>query len=422
MKIRLLYGKNGLNINLPEDKTTVIAPKPVSLVSNPAEVLRQALRNPIGSPPLRSLISPEDTISIVFSDITRPMPYEIILPILLEELEAVPRENIILINALGTHRPNTQDELIEILGKDILSTYRVIQHDCHSKENLISVGTSKHGHDLLVNRHYIKSSVKILTGFIEPHLFAGFSGGPKAIMPGISGYETITSNHSPEMIGDKDSRFTRTAGNPIWEDMLDTALLSQPTFLLNITQTEHREITGVFAGDLEMAHQAGVDFVKQSAMIPVSNPFDIIISTSAGYPLDISMYQSVKGMVVATQIVKDGGAIILAAECAEGLPDSGEYKDILSLGNSPEEVLNHILSPGFLMQDQWDVQLQAQVCQRCSFHIYSDGLTDEEIRMAFAAPCTNIEALVGELINEYGSETRIAVLPAGPLSVPYIEQ
>lgn len=350
------------------------------------------------------------------------MPYEIILPILLEELGAVPRENITLINALGTHRPNTQEELIEILGKDLLSTYRVIQHDCHSKADLVSVGISKHGHDLLVNRQYMNSSVKILTGFIEPHLFAGFSGGPKAIMPGISGYETITSNHSPEMIGDKDSRFTRTAGNPIWEDMLDTALLSQPTFLLNITQTEHREITGVFAGDLEMAHQAGVDFVKQTAMIPVSNPFDIVISTSAGYPLDISMYQSVKGMVVANQIVKDGGAIILAAECAEGLPKSGEYKDILSLGNSPEEVLNHILSPGFMMQDQWDVQLQAQVCKRCSFHIYSGGLTDEEIRLAFAAPCTNIEALVGELINEYGSETRIAVLPAGPLSVPYIEQ
>jgi len=422
MKIKLLYGKKGLNINLPKDKTTVIAPKPVKPVHNPVEALRQALRNPIGTQPLRNFISPEDTISIVFSDITRPMPYEIILPILLEELRAVPRDTILLINALGTHRPNTQEELIEILGKDIHSAYRVIQHDCHSKENLVSVGTSKHGYDLLVNRHYCESSVKILTGFIEPHLFAGFSGGPKAIMPGISGYETITSNHSPEMIGDKDSRFTRTIGNPVWEDMFNAALLSQPTFLLNITQTEHREITGVFAGDLEMAHQAGVEFVKQTAMIPVSSPFDIVISTSAGYPLDISMYQSVKGMVVANQIVKDGGAIILAAECAEGLPGTGEYKDILSLGNSPEEVLNHILSPGFMMQDQWDVQLQAEICQRCAFYIYSDGLTDEEKRMAFATPCDNIETLVDKLIKEHGSETRIAVLPTGPLSVPYIEQ
>jgi nickel-dependent lactate racemase len=204
--------------------------------------------------------------------------------------------------------------------------------------------------------------------------------------------------------------------------MFNAALLSQPTFLLNITQTEHREITGVFAGDLEMAHQAGVEFVKQTAMIPVSSPFDIVISTSAGYPLDISMYQSVKGMVVANQIVKDGGAIILAAECAEGLPETGEYGDILKLGGSPEEILSHILSPGFMMQDQWDVQLQAEICQRCAFYIYSDGLTDEEIRMAFATPCDNIETLVDKLIKEHGSETRIAVLPAGPLSVPYIEQ
>ena len=422
MKTKLLYGKKGIDINLPEDKTTVITPKPVNLVNDPAEAVRQALRNPIGAQPLRNLISPQDSISIVFSDITRPMPYEIILPILLEELRVVPRENIILINALGTHRPNTQDELIEILGKDILDTYQVIQHDCHSKADLVSVGRSSHGHDLLVNRYYMNSSVKILTGFIEPHLFAGFSGGPKAVMPGISGFETITSNHSARMIGDKESRFTRTVGNPIWEDMLNTALLSQPTFLLNITQTEHREITGVFAGDLEKAHQAGVDFVRETAMIPVLGAYDIVISTSAGYPLDISMYQSVKGMVVASQVVKDGGAIILAAECAEGLPESGEYGDILKLGSSPEEILSHILSPGFMMQDQWDVQLQAEICRRCAFYIYSDGLTDEEKRRAFATPCDNIETLIDELINEYGSETRIAVLPAGPLSVPYIKQ
>ena len=165
-----------------------------------------------------------------------------------------------------------------------------------------------------------------------------------------------------------------------------------------------------------------MDFVKETAMVPVPSSYDIVISTSAGYPLDISMYQSVKGMVAASQVVKDGGAIILAAECAEGLPESGEYRDILSLGKSPDEVLDHILSPGFMMQDQWDVQLQAEICQRCSFYIYSDGLSDEEKRLAFAAPCHDIERLVDELIKEYGDETRIAVLPAGPLSVPYIEQ
>ena len=422
MNIKLHYGKNGIDIDLPDDKTTVIKPKPVSPLSNPTEAVRQALHNPIGSLPLRDLVSSEDTISIVFSDITRPMPYELVLPVLLEELSVVPKENIRLLNALGTHRPNTQEELIEILGKDIYSAYQIIQHDCHSKEDLVSVGKSKHGYELWINRHFIDSSIKILTGFIEPHLFAGFSGGPKAILPGIAGYETITSNHSARMVGDKGSRFTRTFGNPIWEDMRNAALLSNPTFLLNITQTENREITGVFAGDLEKAHQAGVDFVKETAMVPVPSSYDIVISTSAGYPLDISMYQSVKGMVAASQVVKDGGAIILAAECAEGLPESGEYRDILSLGKSPDEVLDHILSPGFMMQDQWDVQLQAEICQRCSFYIYSDGLSDEEKRLAFAAPCHDIERLVDELIKEYGDETRIAVLPAGPLSVPYIEQ
>lgn len=420
MNINLLYGKKGLTIDLPEDRTTIITPKPVKPVQNEVDALRQALRSPIGTLPLRELITPEDTISIVFSDITRPMPYKTILPVLLEEIRKVSKENIVFINALGTHRPNNQEELIEILGRDIHSSYRVLQHDCHSKDNLVSVGTSKHGRDLLVNRQYVESSVKILTGFIEPHLFAGFSGGPKAILPGISDYETVTSNHSAHMIGDNGSGFAKTKGNPIWEEMLDAALLSNPTFLLNITQTEDREITGFFAGDLELAHQAGVEFVKKTAMIPVSDPFDIVISTSAGYPLDISMYQSAKGMVVGNEIVKDGGAIILAAECLEGLPETGEYKEILQLGNSPEEILSHIHSPGFLMQDQWDIQLQAQVCQRCRFYLYSDGLSDEEKRMAFAIPCHDIEKQIYDLLREFGPNSRIAVLPAGPLSVPYL--
>lgn len=422
MDVKLLYGNTGLYIKVPEECTTIIAPKPATPVQNEVSALRRALHNPIGTSPIRELIGPEDTVAIVFSDITRPMPYGIILPILLEELSILPKENIVLINALGTHRPNTPAELDEILGVDIHGSYRVIQHDCHSKENLVSLGESKRGHEILINRTYMESSIKILTGFIEPHLFAGFSGGPKAVLPGIAGFETITSNHNVHMIGDKGSGFVRTIGNPIWEDMRDAALLSCPTFILNITQTEDRQITGVFAGDLELAYQAGVEFVKKTAMIPVPYSFDIVVSTSAGYPLDISMYQSVKGMVVANQVVKDGGVIILATECSEGLPETGEYSDILRLGNSPEDILSFIHSPGFMMQDQWDVQLQAQVCQRCRFYIYSNGLTDEEKRMAFATPCSDIETLVNDLLREYGPNASLAVLPAGPLSVPYLQE
>jgi nickel-dependent lactate racemase len=423
MQVDLLYGKHGMIIEVPDKCTTVIRPKFVNPVSYEIAAIRQALRSPIGSPPLRELVNPDDTVAIVFSDITRPMPYERILPVLFDELTAVPKEQIVLINALGTHRSNTQEELKEILGAEIVQRYRVIQHDCHSMKDLLSLGkSSARGHEILVNRIYMESTVRILTGFIEPHLFAGFSGGPKAVLPGIAGFQTITANHGVHMIGDPGVGFAKTIGNPIWEEMLDAALRSRPTFLMNITQTEDRQITGVFAGDLLQAHRAGVEFVSNTAMIPVEKPFDIVISTSGGYPLDISMYQAVKGMVVAGQIVKDGGAIILVSECSEGLPDSGEYGDILRLADSPEGILSLIRKPGFLMQDQWDIQLQAQVCKRAQFYIYSEGLTDEEKRLAFGIPCNNVEALVDKLLKEYGPEASIAVLPAGPLSVPHLEE
>jgi nickel-dependent lactate racemase len=201
---------------------------------------------------------------------------------------------------------------------------------------------------------------------------------------------------------------------------LEVAILSKPTFLLNVTQTEDRRITGVFAGELSQAHEKGVEFLKHTAMVPVDGLFDIVISTAGGYPLDISMYQSVKGIAVAANIVKDGGAILLISACEEGLPDFGEYGDIMRKADTPQDLLGMIHSPGFSMQDQWDAQIQAQICQRAKLHIYSEGLTDEEIRQVFGIPCKDVEHTVAKLLKEYGSGARIAVLPAGALSVPYI--
>lgn len=194
-----------------------------------------------------------------------------------------------------------------------------------------------------------------------------------------------------------------------------------PSFLLNVAQTEGREITGVFAGDLAAAHQAGVEFVRQSSMVAVSEPFDVALSTAGGYPLDISMYQSVKGLAVAQEIVKPGGSVILAAECSEGVPPSGEYGAVMALTEDPSDLLARLHAPGFLMQDQWDAQIQARICERLDFYLYSDGLSDEQIKMVFAAPCHNIERQVESLLERSGSEARLAALPAGPLAVPYVD-
>jgi nickel-dependent lactate racemase len=359
-------------------------------------------------------------VAIVFSDITRPMPNDRVLPVLLGELSHVPDDRILLINALGTHRPNTKDELVALLGPEIVERYRVLQHDCHDEDALLSLSVTSRGHEIWVNRAYMESTVRILTGFIEPHLFAGFSGGPKAVLPGVAGFKTITANHSPGMIGDPGSGFACTRGNPIWEEILEVAARTEPTFLLNVTLTEDRRITGVFAGDLEQAHEAGVAFVKQAAMVPVDRPFDVVVTTAAGYPLDISMYQSVKGIAVSASIVKDGGAIVLVSECVEGLPDYGEYGDLMRLAGSPDDLLALIRRPGFMMQDQWDAQIQAQICQRVDVYIHSDGLSDEEIQQVLAIPCKDVESTVLSLLEGYGPEARVAVLPAGPLAVPYV--
>lgn len=421
MKVNLLYGKGKMTVELPGDRTTVINPKPLNCLSNEKAAIKRALRTPIGSPPLRELVDHNDSVAIIFSDITRPMPNHLVLPVLLEELREIPDDQISLINALGTHRSNSPKELVDILGPEIIKRFRVIQHDCYDSSNLISLGKSSRGTEIWLNRTYMESTVRILTGFIEPHLFAGFSGGPKAVLPGIAGAKTIFSNHGSDMIGDPKSGFARTKGNPIWEEMLEVATLTNPTFLLNVTLTEDRRITGVFAGELSQAHEKGVEFLKRTAMIPVDGLFDIVISTAGGYPLDINMYQSVKGIAVAARIARDGGSIVLVSGCEKGLPDYGEYGAIMGEADTPQDLLAKIHHPGYSKQDQWDAQIQAQICQRLKLYIYSDGLRDEEIKNVFGIPCRDVEDIISALLKEYGAEGRIAVIPAGPLSVPYIK-
>lgn len=421
LNINLLYGKNGKTIELPDARTTIITNTEENDVSNEPAAIRSALRKPIGSPPLRKRVSPDDTVAIVFSDITRPMPTKRVLPYLLEELSQLADDQIVLINALGTHRPNTPAELEEILGPTIIKRYQVIQHNCNDEDNLTYLGRSSRGNEIWINRTYIQSAIRILTGLIEPHLFAGFSGGPKAVLPGIAGIQTILSNHGANMIGDPESGFASTEENPIWQEILEVAMLTEPTFLLNVTLTNDQRINGVFAGDLQNAHEAGVAFLKRTAMVPIDTMFDIAISTAGGYPMDINMYQSVKGISAAANIVRDGGSIILVSECQEGLPDYGEYGNIMSLSSTPDHLLEMIWRPGFSMQDQWDAQIQAEICKKLDLHIYSDGLTDQEIQEVFGQPCRNVESTVSELFKKYGPRSRVVVLPAGPLTVPYIE-
>lgn len=417
MLVTLAYGKTGLPIQFPDD-ATVLRPAFVPGLPDEEAALREALRRPLGCPPLRETVQATDRVVVVFSDLTRPMPNDRVLPALLAELSHVPREQITLLNALATHRPQTEAELEQMLGTEIVRSCNVAQHDAWDRENLVHVGASSFGHPLWLNRAYVEADVRLVTGLIEPHFFAGFSGGPKAVLPGIAGAETVWANHAAEMIADPRATWCVTTGNPIYEEIAQAAALAPPTFCLNVAVNAEKAITDVWAGDWRRTHAAGCDAVAARAQVPVDAPFDVVVTTNAGYPLDLNLYQAVKGMSAAARVVRPGGAIVAAAACWDGIPDHGSYKELLWEAGSPRALLEMLTRPGFFRQDQWEAQIQALIQLQADVYLYSDGLSDDDIRRAWLQPCHDVAAAVGELRARHGP--RVCVLPEGPMSVPYV--
>jgi len=419
MNVHLAYGKHGLDVVLPDEaEVTVIEPRFVPGLPDEVAAMRAALREPINSPPLRDLVSPDSSVAIVFSDLTRPQPRDRMLPVLLDELSVVPPERITLINGLGTHRPSSEAELRQMLGDAIVDRYRIVQHDCNDSACMVNLGRTRYGHTAWVNAQFMEADVKVLTGFIEPHIFAGFSGGPKGVLPAIAGAEIILDNHSGKMLSDPAATWGVTHGNPLWEEMIEVARMARPDFLFNVTLNRDKEITGVFAGEMEAAHRAGIDKVRASAMVAVDAPFDVALTTNSGYPLDLNLYQAVKGISAAAQIVRKGGAILIASECWDGVPDHGNYKALLAGATSPQELLDQLAAPGFRMLDQWEAFLHARLCLHADISIYADGLTDDEVRMAMLARSRDIEETLRDLVSRYGP--RLCVLPQGPMTIPYL--
>jgi nickel-dependent lactate racemase len=422
MQVKLAYGRDGLTVDLPDHSQVVRTRFVAGAVDEPAMLLA-ALRQPIQSTPLSRLVQPGNRVVIVHSDITRATPNDRMLPVLLAELESagVARKDISLLNGLGAHRPQTDAELRQMLGANVVDRYRCLQHDGKDDANLIALGHTSRGHPVRINRHYLEADVRILTGFIEPHFFAGFSGGPKGVLPAIAGAESVLSNHGYDMIGHPKATWGITEGNPIWEEMREVALRTKPTFLLNVTLNSEGRITGVFAGDMLAAHAAGCAFVKQHGMVPVEKPFDVVVTTNNGYPLDQNLYQAVKGMSAASQIVRDGGAIIVAAACDDGLPDHGRYASLMAQGGSPKGVLNLVAQPGFHQLDQWQAQIQAGIQLRSEVYVHSRGLTKQQIQRALLLPCDDVGRKVAELQSNLGRPASICVMPEGPQTIAFVQ-
>jgi len=421
MKVKLAYGQSHLPVEVPKDRTTVIEPTHTAGLADERSAVLKALQEPIGSRPLKDWIKPGDRICISFTDITRATPNDRLIPWLLEHLSHLPRESITLLNQLGTHRPNTPEELERMLTPDVVRKYRVINHEPENRAALVQFGTTRDGTPALINKELAEADVRIITGFIEPHFFAGFSGGVKGIMPGTAGLQTVMSNHGAKNIGDPNATFGVTDGNPLWEELRDIALRVGPSFLLNVTLNEERQITGVFAGDILRAHKVGIEFVRRSAMQKVEAPFDVVLTTNSGYPLDLNLYQGVKGMSAGARIIKPGGTLILACECREGVPLGSPLDKLLRSASSPEEILAMLATPGFVRAEQWQAQIQALVQRKASVLVYS-SLSDEVIRAAHLTPCHDISAAIAQGLKKAGADATLAVLPQGPLTIPYLNE
>ena len=421
--IHLAYGKDGLELELKDAwNVRVVEPHYVPGLPEPKKSLQDALRNPIGTEALAKIVPFDSRVGIIVNDITRATPTRLILGTVLDELVGVPLENIMIYIALGTHRPNTPQELDQMLGPEISHRYQIIQNNAFDRNTQIHMGQTSQGHDIWINRALMDCDVKILTGFIEPHFFAGFSGAGKAVMPGMAGLETVLGNHSAQNIAHPNATWGITWGNPIWEGVHEVALLIKPTFLVNVTLNRDKAITAVFAGDLDQAYTQGVNFVRQTAMIAVNEPFDIVVTTNSGYPLDLNLYQAVKGMSAAAQVVRPGGAIVIAAECWDGIPEHGMYGQLLKNSADPTSLLQMIMQPGFSQQDQWQAQIQAQIQLKADVYVYSSYLRPEQIRSALLKPAESIAGVLDRLVEQYGKRARICVLPEGPQTIPYIAQ
>jgi len=423
VNVSLAYGKGKLDVKLSGFKVDVIEPKRQPGLSNESASILSALDHPVGVEPLREWLGPNCRVCVTFTDLTRPTPNERLIPLLLEYVRryGVRPEQITLLNQLGTHRPNTKEELERLLTPSVVRSYRVLNHEPENPDALVQLGFTTSGAPALINRHFVEADVRIVTGFIEPHLFAGFSGGVKCIMPGVAGLKTIVSNHGYSHIADPRATFGVIEGNPVWEEMRDIALRVGRSFLLNVSLNNDRELTGVFAGHILESHKAGCEFVRESVMQRVDTPYEVVVTTNSGYPLDLNLYQTAKGIGAAARIVRRGGTIVVAAECCEGIPPQSSFERLLHSVKGPVELLQLLHDSPNPVPDQWQAQIQA-ICQQHARVLLYSQMSDVDVSAAHLIPCHDIAQEVQSIVNRRGNDIRIAVLPYGPLTIPYLAQ
>jgi nickel-dependent lactate racemase len=416
MRFKLEYGRTGLVVDLPEKRLVrSLAYKNAPPVPDGAGAIRRAIEQPIGTPPLAEVARGRRDACVVICDVTRPVPNKLILPAILGTLEqsGIPRERVTILVATGLHRPNVGDELVEMVGREIAENYRIENH--HGKElaEHSYLGESPRGVPIWIDSRYVEADLKITTGLIEPHLMAGFSGGRKVICPGIAGLETVKVWHGPKFLEDPRADCGILDGNPVHEENTWIARHAGCDFIVNVVIDADRRLLKVVAGDMIAAFGEGVRFVRGVVADRVPREVDVVVTSSAGYPLDTTFYQAVKGLTGALPIVKQGGTIILAASLSEGI-GSPEFQRLFDENASLEVFVERILGKDYFVMDQWQLEELAKVRRKARVKIVSDGLPAATLNRLFVEAAPSVEQAVADSLAEYGPQATLAVIPKGP--------
>lgn len=426
MLVEVAYGDGQLVVQVPDD-ADVVRPLHRTAAADPAGELRRALRAPVSGPPLRQLVHSGDRVAVSICDITRPQPREPMLRAILDELAGVvaPSDVTILV-ANGTHRVARAGEREELLGPELAATLTVIDHDCRATDQLAWCGVVGAGVPVWLNRAWVEADVRITTGFVEPHFFAGFSGGPKLVAPGLAGLETILTLHDARRIGDPRATWGSVEGNPVHDDVRAIAAATGVTFALDVVLDDRQRIVQAFGGELFAMHAAACTVAGQTAMRPVSAPYDVVVTSNSGYPLDQNLYQAVKGMSAAAMVVRPGGLIVIASECRDGYPDHGRFRTTLETAPSVDALRREIgtRAPADTELDQWQVQVLARVLGHARVAVHADGLSPAQLRAVHLDAAVDVSAAVaGESLTvtqRTGRPARVCVLPEGPQTIPHL--
>jgi nickel-dependent lactate racemase len=421
MQVTLAYGRTGLPVEVPDGAAVITPVQHPAAADVPAE-LRRALREPVSGAPLRERVRPGQTVAISACDGTRAQPRHLMIPAVLEDLDGiVDLDDVVVLVATGTHRANTDAELRAMFGDEVVDSVRIVNHDSRAGDTHRWMGTFGDGVPVWLNEQWVDADVRITTGFVEPHFFAGFSGGPKMVAPGLAALDTVLVLHDAKRIGDPRATWGVTEGNPVHDDVRAIAAAAGGvTYSFDVVLNTRQEVIEAFGGDVLEMHARAIERARAVAMAPVEAPFDVVLTSGAGFPLDQNLYQSVKGMSAAAQVARPDGLIVCAAECADGFPDHGSYREVLTSAESPEALLELISAREQTVPDQWQVQIQARIQSAHRVVMHTSHLTDAQLAEVHLSQTDDIADTVAEAVGAAGPDARVCVLPEGPQTIPYV--